>query len=194
MLSWAVPKGPSLDPAVKRLAMETEPHPMDYNHFEGVIPEGEYGGGTVMIWDNGAWEPEADGPDGVAKALGGQLPGAVDLPFDDFAQALRVGVDVAVIHVGRDNHAQSDEDSDDPANRCTFQRILPLLRFASGEWRPAAGLILRARNERQPKKFSLLYYFFRISRQAMVDRLLCLAYVLRNKNALALRGGLRSEH
>ena len=66
MLSWAVPKGPSLDPTVRRLAMITEPHPMEYNEFEGVIPEGEYGGGTVMIWDRGTWEPEV--PD-VGKAF-----------------------------------------------------------------------------------------------------------------------------
>ena len=57
MLSWAIPKGPAPDPAVKRLAMQTEPHPMDYNQFEGVIPSGEYGGGTVMIWDKGVWAP-----------------------------------------------------------------------------------------------------------------------------------------
>jgi bifunctional non-homologous end joining protein LigD len=66
MLSWAVPKGPSLDPAVKRLSMQTEPHPMDYNDFEVVIPEGEYGGGTVMIWDHGTWEPESSD---VSRAL-----------------------------------------------------------------------------------------------------------------------------
>jgi bifunctional non-homologous end joining protein LigD len=63
MLSWAVPKGPSYDPTSKRLAMQTEDHPIEYNKFEGIIPASEYGGGTVMIWDHGVWVPESEDVD-----------------------------------------------------------------------------------------------------------------------------------
>ena len=67
MKSWAVTRGPSLVPGEKRLAVEVEDHPIAYNKFEGTIPKGEYGGGTVMIWDRGHWLPEGDPHGGLAK-------------------------------------------------------------------------------------------------------------------------------
>ena len=76
MLSWAVPKGPSYDTKIKRLAMQVEDHPIEYNKFEGIIPEGEYGGGTVMIWDRGTWTPE--NPDVDAALAHGELKLSLD--------------------------------------------------------------------------------------------------------------------
>jgi bifunctional non-homologous end joining protein LigD len=78
--SWAVPKGPSLNPADKRLAVEVEDHPVEYGDFEGTIPKGEYGGGSVLLWDRGTWSPHGDAHEGLRRGR---------LSFDLFGEKLR---------------------------------------------------------------------------------------------------------
>ncbi|RUU56822.1 DNA polymerase ligase N-terminal domain-containing protein, partial [Mesorhizobium sp. M2C.T.Ca.TU.002.02.1.1] len=74
--SWAVTRGPSLDPHEKRLAVHVEDHPIDYASFEGTIPKGEYGGGSVIVWDDGKWIPEGDPAEGMKKGhIGFELQG-----------------------------------------------------------------------------------------------------------------------
>jgi bifunctional non-homologous end joining protein LigD len=116
MKSWAVPKGPSLDPSVRRLAMEVEDHPIAYNTFEGTIPQGEYGGGTVMLWDRGTYEADDDG--GVASLRRGYEKG--ELRFVMHGKRIRGGFVLArlrrpgrpqwLLIKRRDQYADPDRD------------------------------------------------------------------------------------
>ncbi len=100
--SWAVPKGPSLDPADKRLAMQVEDHPVSYFDFEGIIPEGNYGAGTVMVWDVGTWEPLSPEPVNGKYVAGTDAEADQMLKKGDFKIRLhgkRLNGDFALIHI-----------------------------------------------------------------------------------------------
>jgi bifunctional non-homologous end joining protein LigD len=137
--SWAIPKGPSLDPAVKRLAMAVEDHPVDYAHFEGIIPEGEYGGGTVMVWDRGTYEVE--GQDDVTTGLnrgdlkfslhGTKLKGSWALVRTRDRQWLLIK--------HRDGHASADDIAvSQPASVLTGRKLADIAADEGGDVEKAA--------------------------------------------------------
>ena len=130
--SWAVPKGPSLNPSDKRLAVMTEDHPLEYGGFEGVIPEGNYGAGTVLIWDNGTYEPEGDLDEQLARGdlkfslVGKRLRGSFVLVRTKRRTKPGVGEWLLIKH--RDDHADTDWDIDAHSESAVSGRTLSEVR------------------------------------------------------------------
>ncbi|MGB8011921.1 MAG: non-homologous end-joining DNA ligase [Terriglobales bacterium] len=167
--SWAVPKGPSLDPADKRLAMQVEDHPVSYFDFEGTIPKGNYGGGTVMVWDAGTWEPLSPVPVDGKYVPGTEKEAAAMLAKGDLKFRLkgkRLNGDFALVHIkGRagskgnewlllkkkDDHAVAGFDINEDAYNTSILTDRTMAQIAgdegSSEWtssRPASRGIVKA--------------------------------------------------
>ena len=145
--SWAVPKGPSTDPSIKRLAVPTEDHPLAYADFEGVIPQGEYGGGTVMLWDRGPYrnlKVKADGT--VEKTVAQQVhEGHVTLWLE--GQKIRGGY--ALIHAGGGEKARwllikmDDDEADARRNPTSTENLSVKTGRTMEEIRQAGELLTR---------------------------------------------------
>jgi bifunctional non-homologous end joining protein LigD len=124
MPSWAVPKGPSLDPSQKRLAMQVEDHPLEYAGFEGIIPEGEYGGGTVMIWDEGTYQMLDDG-DPAPALRRGELRFTLDgRKLKGRWTLVRTGPRKWLLFKGRDKYARTTDITETRARSVRSKRLL----------------------------------------------------------------------
>jgi len=146
--SWAIPKGPSLDPADKRLAMQVEDHPVSYFDFEGIIPPGNYGAGTVMVWDVGKWQPEGDahamlaGGDLKFNLDGDKLKGSFALIHIRSSKPGNKGTEWLLIK-HRDAYVQEPYDIDEYDHSALTKRTLDQIADDAGarQWkssRPAA--------------------------------------------------------
>ena len=147
--SWAVTKGPSPDPDIKRLAVRTEDHPISYAEFEGVIPKGEYGGGTVMLWDRGTWEP-VEGKSDTGNAFIVQKHDATRLHWD-----LRLEADGVLKSWAVTKGPSPDPDikrlavrtEDHPISYAEFEGVIPkdeygggtVMLWDRGTWEPVEG-------------------------------------------------------
>jgi len=145
LLSWAVPRGPSPDPEVKRLAMRTEDHPLEYADFEGIIPAGEYGAGTVMLWDRGSWMPEgADVSSSLRKGeikftlQGEKLRGSwVLVQIRGFGEGSRKSTWLLIKH--RDEYASTkDITLEEPRSVRTHRLLAEIARDDGGDVRRAS--------------------------------------------------------
>ena len=135
--SWAVTKGPSHDPKAKRLAVQTEDHPLDYGDFEGTIPMGEYGGGTVMLWDRGFWASDGDPAKSLAK---GELRFTLDgRKLKGRWTLVRTGPQKWLLIKGRDTHADmTDVTVAQPRSVRTKRLLAEIARDEGGDVEKAA--------------------------------------------------------
>lgn len=155
--SWAVPKGPSLDPAEKRLAMQVEDHPLEYVDFEGVIPAGEYGGGTVLLWDRGFWKPVTDPRELHTKGslkfvlFGDKLKGAWMLVRRGGRRA-EAGERVWFLFKERDEFARSSESITEtrPLSVATGRDLEEIATQADRVWGAKGEAPVRGRNKKRP--------------------------------------------